>query len=138
MKVDWSHRDNKLFCSIFTNYRANACSACGSTLHLSAYCPTLLDDSQPRPFPAGGNVNRYNLTGGNQLARSNTNNDVLGRSRVVHNGQEICNNFNTARGCPMQRCRNAHICLTCKQMDHAKINCQNSKNLQGQRIQSLR
>ncbi len=47
----------------------------------------------------------------------------------MYNGKEICNNFNTSRGCNARACRNAHICLTCKQMDHAKMNCVGFKKL---------
>ena len=32
-KVDWSIRNNTLFCNIFANTRPNACNVCGSTFH---------------------------------------------------------------------------------------------------------
>ena len=33
VKVDWSRRDNNLFCSIFAGHKANACSICNSIAH---------------------------------------------------------------------------------------------------------
>ncbi|MES9903292.1 MAG: hypothetical protein ABW168_11545 [Sedimenticola sp.] len=143
IKVDWSIRNNRLFCSIFTNYRANSCTGCGSTLHMSSFCPTIVSDSAS-PARSGshavgfGPVNRQNTNFAQSFGRYNASSDMHGRARTMHNGQEICNNFNTSRGCASRACRNSHICLTCKQTDHARINCSGSKNFQGQKIPSLR
>ncbi|XP_055999644.1 uncharacterized protein LOC125649823 [Ostrea edulis] len=101
--VDWSIRNNTLFCNIFANSKPQSCAACNSTLHLTGFCPL--------------NANR----------RPTDSNDSYGRKRNFHAGREICNNFNGQRGCQLARCRNAHICLECKE-DHSKLNCPSTKN----------
>ncbi|CAG2191955.1 unnamed protein product [Mytilus edulis] len=106
MAVDWSIRNNTLFCNIFTNIRPNTCNNCGSTFHTSGFCSATQRSS------------------GNKI---NDSQDTYGRERVFHSGREICNNFNGHRGCILPRCRNAHVCLACKG-DHPKINCQQTKN----------
>ncbi len=132
-------RNNTLFCSIFSNYKANTCAGCGSTLHMSDFCPSLVmrtNDSvtnQAVATPAVPNV-------GSLAYRGNTSRDIGGRMRVIHNGNEICNNFNSLRGCRVFHCKFIHLCLICKGKDHAKFNCETSKNWkgQGQRIPTLR
>ena len=44
------------------------------------------------------------------------------RARIQLNGQEICNSYNTVRGCSNSRCRNAHVCVVCKK-EHSQQNC---------------
>ena len=39
--VDWSVRNNSLFCNIFANLRPNTCDHCNSILHLTAFCPVV-------------------------------------------------------------------------------------------------
>ncbi|MES9880562.1 MAG: hypothetical protein ABW185_06725, partial [Sedimenticola sp.] len=138
VKVDWSFRNNTLFCSIFTNYRANACTLCGSTLHASQFCPRHVYDKVVTPPEHNSIVPRSTFNAGSSTARPNSNTDIWGRQRLTHNGKEICNNFNSNRGCALQKCRNIHVCSSCKQNDHAAIKCQTSKNWQGQRIPTLR
>ncbi|CAC5420044.1 unnamed protein product [Mytilus coruscus] len=53
MAVDWSIRNNTLFCNIFTNIRPNTCNVCGSNFHTSGFCSLMqkssrnkIDDSQ--------------------------------------------------------------------------------------------
>ena len=38
--VDWSIRDNTLFCNIFANVVPNMCQVCQSTLHSTGFCPS--------------------------------------------------------------------------------------------------
>ena len=44
--VDWSVRNNSLFCNIFASLKPNTCNLCNSTLHTSAFCPTLISNRQ--------------------------------------------------------------------------------------------
>lgn len=122
--IDWSIRNNTLFCNIFTNARPNACNHCGSPFHFTAYC----------------NQSSLGLSSRQtQGARSFiSDQDTYGRERVFYMGREICNNFNGQKGCVNTRCKHAHICLLCKG-DHNKSMCQVSKNeAQGpQRIGTL-
>ena len=102
--VDWSVRNNTLFCNLFANTRAQTCASCNSTLHLSGFCPL------------NGAVGE----------KRNGDMDSYGRKRQFHEGKEICNNFNGVRGCQLPRCRNAHLCIECKG-DHSKQKCTYAK-----------
>ncbi|CAG2220729.1 unnamed protein product [Mytilus edulis] len=104
--VDWSIRNNTLFCNIFANTRPNSCNLCGSTFHTSGFC---------------------NQNSQNSRVRNDESMDTYGRNRSFHLGREICNNFNGIKGCSAIRCRNNHICLNC-QGEHPKTMCMQSKN----------
>ena len=106
-KVDWSLRNNKLFATIFVNHPANSCNLCQSTLHMTAFCPNQLNKWKNQ-IPQGKSPSSHV--------------DIRGRTRIQFNGQEICNNFNTVRGCVNSRCRNAHVCLICKK-EHSQLTC---------------
>ncbi len=138
--MDWSIRNNTLFCSIFTNCKANSCLTCGSTLHSTSFCPTLVNQPSGVPTSTSGSsyVTRSSFSGVQPVSRSNATNDKLGRERVMYQGQEICNNFNSIRGCHWVTCKNAHVCLLCKQSNHPRTRCNLSKNLQGQKIPVVR
>lgn len=104
--IDWSIRNNTLFCNIFANVRPNSCALCGSTFHISGFCNKNIH-VQARPRNTGNRMEEI---------------DTYGRDRVNFQGREICNNFNGFKGCVAFRCRNLHICLVCKG-DHAKLKC---------------
>lgn len=106
--VDWSVRNNTLFCNIFANAKAQSCTHCHSTLHLTNFCAMAATQKTEKL----------------QLEREV---DSYGRKRLYHAGKEICNNFNGTRGCQLSRCRNAHICLDCRG-EHARQNCTLAKN----------
>lgn len=104
--IDWSVRNNTLFCNLFANARPQSCATCNSTLHSTGFCPVTDKVRDKR----------------------NGDMDFYGRRREFHEGREICNNFNGFRGCHIPRCKNAHICISCRG-DHSKHNC-SSKNSQ--------
>ena len=110
--IDWSVRNNSLFCNIFANTTANSCITCGSTLHSSGFCPDQLKTS-----PVVKGFSNFNPDSGNI--------DRHGRKKVYFSGREICNNFNGQNGCTYKRCTHAHVCLECKG-EHSKVVC--SKN----------
>ena len=113
--VDWSIRNNTLFCNIFANHKPVTCFTCNSTFHTSAFCP----------------LARQGI--GHRFVRSNEifkKTDLYGRQRHMFGGLEICNNFNSDRDCSRPRCNNVHVCFYCKKSDHAKSKCPNQKNLQ--------
>ena len=86
VKVDWWVRDNGLFCSLFVGQKANVCSLCSSVAHLSSFCPLLANPkTHNHQFPRG------NVTG--------RQNDFQGRPRVSVGQREVCNNYNSERGC---------------------------------------
>lgn len=98
--IDWSIRNNTLFCNIFANVRPNSCALCGSTFHTTGFCNKNI---HVRPRNTGNRMEEI---------------DTFRRDRVNFQGREICNNFNGFKGCVAFRCRNLHICLVCKG-DHA-------------------
>jgi len=102
--IDWSIRNNTLFCNIFANVRPNSCALCGSTFHTTGFCNKNI---HVRPRNTGNRMEEI---------------DTYGRDRVNFQGREICNNFNGSKGCVAFRCRNLHICLVCKG-EHAKLKC---------------
>ena len=108
-KVDWSIRNNTLFCNIFANTRPNACNVCGSTFHVTGFC--------------GQSVSAQTNIHVNQ---KQTEPDTYGRERINYLGREICNNFNGARGCMSPKCRNFHVCLLCKG-EHSRMSCSQAK-----------
>ena len=110
--VDWSIKNNTLFCNIFSNLRPMACSLCSSTFHTANFCNRSSGSQKFNAFKF----------------KRNDDVDTYGRERVFHKDREICNNFNGARGCSSFRCRNFHVCVICKG-DHSKMTCpQLSKN----------
>lgn len=110
--VDWSIKNNTLFCNIFANLRPSPCNICSKTSHTTKFCDRVSQKSNDTKF--------------RRFMYEDV--DTYGRERVFHNEREICNNFNGHRGCTSARCRNHHICIVCKG-DHAKVHCpQLSKN----------
>ena len=102
VKVNWAVRDTKLFCSLFSGHKANACSVCGNVAHPTDFCPLI--SKRPATRPSGAPA-RANAPGGSH--------DQGGRPRLFHQGFEICNNFNQG-SCTIPACKRAHVCLTCK------------------------
>ena len=104
LKVDWSVRDNKLFCNIFANNKPVSCGICFSVTHHSGFCPRLVDGSK-----------YFNMV--NHEAKSST-------SSIK--GKEICIHFNGDKGCFRKNCRYLHCCKICKE-DHSMIQCSVNK-----------
>lgn len=107
--MHWTVRNNLLFCNIFANLhvKPNTCNLCNSTLHISAFCPTLISNRQ---LVQQGFFRNSKLPRQEQELHL----DSYGRERVFHLNKEICNNFNGVRGCLAPRCNNSHVCLICK------------------------
>ena len=51
--------------------------------------------------------------------------DTLGRDILYHDGRQVCNNFDWARGCVKPYCQYSHVCKQCKSTTHGKFNCHN-------------
>lgn len=117
--VDWSVRDNTLFSNIFTNRQSNVCTYCGSSLHLSTFCPSSPEQNSIHPQVANTIINTGKTS---NKTTSNVKMDTHGRPRLFHNNKEICNNFNGDRGCNVAACSKSHVCLTCKN-NHSKLEC---------------
>ncbi|KAK6185677.1 hypothetical protein SNE40_007858 [Patella caerulea] len=132
-KVDWSVQNNKLFCNIFANFTPNTCNHCNSVSHHTGFCPTLVENNfnngNMRPYftnAQNGNnsVNRYSYQPNNY---KNDNQGNRANNKQFHLGKEICQNFNTEKGCYRYRCFFLHVCSSCK-TEHSRAKCPASKN----------
>ncbi|VDI83594.1 Hypothetical predicted protein [Mytilus galloprovincialis] len=55
--------------------------------------------------------------------------DKQGRSRVFHEGREMCNNFNNPKGCYRKVCYLLHQCTKCRATGHGAATCRKSNNV---------
>lgn len=113
IKVDWSIKDNALLSMVMGNARVSACNLCNSTSHSGSFCPLL------RIKPT-----QYQMLKNTQSINS-AKEDKYGRPRKMHNGTEICNNFNAGK-CGRKNCIFSHVCYVCKASDHGGHSCEES------------
>ncbi|CAG2236160.1 unnamed protein product [Mytilus edulis] len=109
IKIDWSRGDLELRQMVCAGSTVNMCNFCSSTLHKSSMC---------------GNSRGY------QNSKIQPTQDKYGRDIVVHDGIQICNNFNQPKGCVKPYCRYAHVCKICKKT-HGKFECSTNKSMPG-------
>ncbi|XP_071145782.1 uncharacterized protein [Mytilus edulis] len=109
IKIDWSRGDLELRQMVCAGSTVNMCNFCSSTLHKSSMC---------------GNNRGY------QNSKTQPTQDKYGRDIVVHDGMQICNNFNQPKGCVKPYCRYAHVCKICKKT-HEKFECSTNKSMPG-------
>lgn len=130
LPVDWSVRNNTLFCNVFANMKPITCMNCQSINHSVAFCPNM-----SRASSLQGRNTQLPFREGNKAMYDNNRNDTYGRPRLSYGGLEICNNFNTEKGCYRPRCNNLHVCAVCKKADHSRLQChQNSKNVSAPKV----
>ena len=124
VKVDWSIKDNDLYCKVFAGRRANSCDLCSSIAHSTEFCP--LNLHQPK--------NQFLKRPITERSRSMTTTAYQSKRvkyDLMPSGQEICNNFNT-KGCSRgSNCLYAHACMLCKSEMHSRAECNQA---QGNRI----
>ena len=112
--VDRSVRNNTLFCNIFANLNPMVCSVCSSTNHTTPFCP----HTSPMDRSNAINANRGSIS---------SYVDIRGRPKKYFQGREICNNFNSEKGCSRVRC-NLHVCFQCHK-EHSVLKCQGQKTV---------
>ena len=102
IKLDWSIRDNKLYNTLFSGMKAQSCHLCSSQIHVTTQCPL------------AANMTPANLRNSSrpQYGASNSGFDIHGRKRVVHQGKEVCNNYNKNQ-CFRPQCNRSHVCSLC-------------------------
>ncbi|PJE78260.1 hypothetical protein CI610_02804 [invertebrate metagenome] len=98
IKVNWAIRDNQLYTTICSGFRSNSCKLCNNMNHTEDFCPLILN---------GLGSSAKNHKGNNRNGDSNT--DSKGRTRVIHHGKEVCNNYNDQDGCNRDNCPYLHI-----------------------------
>jgi hypothetical protein len=107
VKIDWSTRSHELYTACFSGTKAISCHLCSSIDHISKFCPK-------------------QIAGGKQQASSFASNARQGTGdrprKQLHDGVEICFNFN-GFGCSRgEACKYAHVCMACKGK-HSKRKC---------------
>ncbi|CAC5413304.1 unnamed protein product [Mytilus coruscus] len=110
IKIDWSRGDLELRQMVCAGSTVNMCNFCSSTLHKSSMCPNSRGYQNSKIQPP------YQ--------------DKYGRDILVHDGMQICNNFNQPKGCIKPYCRHAHVCKICKKT-HGKFECSTNKAMPG-------
>ena len=83
VKVDWSIRDNNLYCTIFAGMKANNCGLCSSITHSTEFCPMLVN-----PYFKKGQ-NQYN-TGINLNNSSSSTIKKADRPNASFQGIQLC------------------------------------------------
>ena len=123
IKVDWSVRNMTLFSNIFTNCKVNSCNQSGSSHHMASFCAKLLE----RGFNSAQRNTSLNYNNNyNRIL------DQLGKKQVVFAGKELCNNYNSLKGCNTPTCRLFHACIICNKT-HSQQGCHEHKNSSAQK-----
>ncbi|CAC5405601.1 unnamed protein product [Mytilus coruscus] len=89
IKIDWSWGDLELKQMVCAGSTVHMCNFCSPTLHKLSMC------SNSRGYQNSKIQAPYQ--------------DKYGSDIVVHDGMQICNNFNQQKGCVKHFCRYAHI-----------------------------
>ena len=116
VKVDWSIRDNNLFCTIFAGMKANICGLCSSITHSTEFCPLLVNPNLKK----GQNQNMN--SGNNQNNSPNNSNRKTDRNNVTFQGIQLCHNYNERACYRKQNCKYLHLCYDCHS-PHPKSQC---------------
>ena len=135
--VDWSVRDNTLFCNIFANLTPKACIHCNSTLHWSGFCDSHLQSAQIQPYQHFNYPQHYPIptqSSTRDRSRDNSHTSSRERNNSFHNGVEICFKYNGERGCDRVPCNFLHVCLNCRN-SHPRSRCPHAKK-RGNLLQS--
>ena len=117
VKVDWSIRDNNLYCTIFAGMKANNCGLCSSITHSTEFCPMLVNPN----FKKG--QNQYN-TGININNSSVSTIKKADRPNASFQGIQLCHSYNERTCYRKQNCKFLHLCYDCHS-PHPKSQCKN-------------
>lgn len=117
IKVDWSIRDNNLFCTIFAGMKANVCGLCSSVNHTTEFCPLLVNPN----FKKGQNQAYAGHTHTNSTYNGTNASKKQSKTVINFQGIPLCNNYNE-RTCTRQVCKFLHLCYDCFS-PHPKNQC---------------
>ncbi|CAC5382742.1 unnamed protein product [Mytilus coruscus] len=110
VKVDSSNRDRDLFTLVAAGIRINVCKLCHMCDHTTEFCLLQLR-------------NKINHQEVNSL-KNDDRSDNYGRPKYFQDGKEICNNFNSSRGCTKRTCSFSHVCTKCRSPGHSQALCE--------------
>jgi hypothetical protein len=117
VKLDWSQVDMSIHRVVFGGCKANVCQLCNSLDHGTKFCPKQISASKSQYNP-----NKQNFKGQS---------DNKPFKRTLHNGVEVCFNFNGRNGCVRNECRFHHVCLMCKG-NHSQRACNSKSDIKGE------
>ena len=119
IKVDWSKRNKDLFQLLVGGVKTKTCDHCSQSDHESPFCPSQI------------NVSGVTVTKKSDSLKGSTKYDPnfgkRGRTKMTHQGKEICNNFN-AKVCAFKPCNFLHVCKKCKSPSHGENKCEMQKS----------
>ncbi|CAC5375217.1 unnamed protein product [Mytilus coruscus] len=116
LRVDWSLRDRDILSLITAGSLVNVCKICNLIDHATHYCP--LQSSVQVEHSSSRSYSSSNLQSV----------DKQGRTRVFHEGREMCNNFNNPNGCYRKVCYLLHQCTKCRATGHGAATCRKSNS----------
>ena len=86
IKIDWAKGDFNLRTLICAGSSVKSCDACGSNIHSAGMCPHRNSKQHSGHLSSGYKVYRQHK-------------DIHGREILFHDGEQICNNYNSTKGC---------------------------------------
>ena len=119
VKIDWSKRDRDILNLVTAGASINICNICNMADHTTAFCSLQTSGNYQSHF----NKNSRQFEASIDSGPSSDKLDKNGRTRVYFKGEEVCNNFNTARGCTRINCSYRHVCSKCNLSNHSLPNC---------------
>ncbi|KAL3864679.1 hypothetical protein ACJMK2_006340 [Sinanodonta woodiana] len=94
VKVNWAIRDQATLQLLIGGRKSKSCNICNSVSHSTEFCPQT------------------------RIATP-----MYGRPRQMMDGKELCNNFNSKRGCHRTTCQFLHTCNQCRLNSHGATAC---------------
>ena len=133
-KLDWASRDSSLYMQTFAGLKSATCDLCSSASHNAKFCPMSINSNRFQSLRVSSNAQPRP-----GQPDDNSKTDKFGRTRLFHNGKEICNNFNSTAGCTFTHITSKmlHICSVCKQPSHASTECASKGKTSGSTSQTV-
>ena len=113
LKVNWALRDQATLQLLIGGRKSKSFNTCNSVAHSSDFCPQTTRTATPM-------VNLAN--------RRKIDIDKYGRPRQMMDGKELCNNFNSIRGCHCTTCQFLHTFNQCRANSYGETACPHKKH----------
>ena len=129
VQIDWGVTDNDLLTLLAPHARPDVCKICHAIDHATNFCPLFSMNQDCLDLPR-------------RKVQYSDRTDRRGRTRIVHDGKEVYNNYNSLRCCVRSARSFAHICNSCF-LNHTVFNCNTTsssahqKNNSGKRMSTV-
>ena len=129
VNIDWGVKDNDLLSLLAPHARPDVCKICHAIDHATKFCPLF-------------SMNQDRLDLSRRKVQYSDRTDRRGRTRIVHDGKEVCNNYNSLKSCVRSACSFPHICNSCF-LNYTVFNCNKTsssahqKNNSGKRMSTV-